>query len=325
MSTAVVADEDGETAPGGVVADRAAPAGATPTAAVPGGVRGPGEAGAASAVDPVRFVALGDSLTEGVGDPVAGGWRGWAALLAGSLAPPEVGVEFTNLARSGALTTDLTTEQLPAALVLRPRLAAVVVGGNDTLRSGFDIGRTARELDTTLGELSRSGTLVLTACLPDPGALLRLPRPLSRPLARRMRAVNSVVHALSARHRAVHLHVAELPWTAHRGLLSVDRLHPSAEGHRLIARGFHDLLAAAGRPLGPAPAADPVDPPPGAVADLWWMATRGTSWVAERSTDLLPGLLALAAVEGWARLRGATGRHDEQMARAAATALAALE
>lgn len=35
---------------------------------------------------PARFVALGDSLTEGLGDPVAdGGWRGWAALLAGAL------------------------------------------------------------------------------------------------------------------------------------------------------------------------------------------------------------------------------------------------
>lgn len=35
---------------------------------------------------PLRFVALGDSLTEGVGDPVGEAWRGWAALLAGGLA-----------------------------------------------------------------------------------------------------------------------------------------------------------------------------------------------------------------------------------------------
>ncbi|AUY48554.1 SGNH/GDSL hydrolase family protein [Streptomyces sp. CB01881] len=273
---------------------------------------------------PVRFVALGDSLTEGVGDPVADGWRGWAAVLARSLAPAGAGVEFTNLARSGALSADLTAGQLPVALALRPAVAAVVIGGNDTLRAGFDVGRTARELDATLGGLSRGGALVLTACLPDPGTLLRLPQPFARPLARRMRAVNTVVHALSARHRTVHLHLAELPWMARRQLLSVDRLHPSAEGHHLIARGFHDLLAAAGRPLGPAPAAEPAEPPPGTLADLWWMATRGTRWVADRSTDLLPGLLALAAVEGFARLRGATGRQDEQMVRAAAAALASL-
>ncbi|MFD7832184.1 SGNH/GDSL hydrolase family protein [Kitasatospora sp. NPDC059803] len=272
---------------------------------------------------PVRFVALGDSLTEGVGDPVGEGWRGWAAVLARSLAP-EGGVEFTNLACSGALTADLTNRQLPAALALRPRFAAVVVGGNDTLRAGFDIRRTTLELDATLGELSSHGAVLLTACLPDPGTLLRLPAPLARPLARRMQAVNTVVHALAARHRAVHLHIAELPWCAQRRLLSVDRLHPSAEGHHLIARRFHELLAAAGHPLGPPPVDTPAEAPPGRAADLWWMATQGTRWVAARSTDLLPGLLALAAAEGLSRLRGSSGRHDEQMARAAAQALASL-
>ncbi|MFJ6384184.1 SGNH/GDSL hydrolase family protein [Kitasatospora sp. NPDC092039] len=272
----------------------------------------------------LRFVALGDSLTEGVGDQVGEGRRGWAAVLAHALAPDGRDVEFTNLASSGALTTDLTNRQLPAALALRPRLAAVVVGGNDTLRSGFDIRRTTLELDATMGELSGHGARLLTACLPDPGSLLRLPAPLARPLARRMRAVNTVVHALTERHRAVHLHIAELPWLAERRLLSVDRLHPSAEGHHLIARRFHELLTEAGHPLGPPPAAAPAEPPPGPAADLWWMATRGTRWLAARSTDLLPGLLALAAAEGVARLRGGSGRDDEQLARAAAQALASL-
>jgi len=49
-----------------------------------------------------RFVALGDSTTEGLGDPLpGGGWRGWAALLADGLAPPGR-VQLTNLAMSGA-------------------------------------------------------------------------------------------------------------------------------------------------------------------------------------------------------------------------------
>ncbi|MFJ9458956.1 SGNH/GDSL hydrolase family protein [Kitasatospora sp. NPDC101447] len=271
-----------------------------------------------------RFVALGDSLTEGVGDAVGEAWRGWAAVLARSLAPGGRDVEFTNLAYSGALSSELTTRQLPDALALRPQLAAVVVGGNDTLRAGFDIQRTTLELDATLGELSGHGAVLLTACLPDPGTLLRLPTALARPLARRMRAVNTVVHALSARHRAIHLHLAELPWLEERRLLSVDRLHPSAEGHHLIARRFHALLAEAGHPLGPPPATAPAEPPPSPAADLWWMATQGTRWVVARSTDLLPGLLALAAAESAARLRGASSRHDEQMARAAAQALASL-
>lgn len=293
----------------------------------------PAQGGAPDGVDharrarraPVRFTALGDSLTEGVGDAgPEGDWRGWAAVLARSLAVDGDPATFSNLARSGALSHDLAREQLPAAREFRPNLAAVVIGGNDTLRTGFDIHRTARELDTVLHALHHDGAVLLTACLPDPGLLLRLPKPLARPLARRMLAVNRVVHALSDRYGAVHLHLAELPWSADRRLLSVDRLHPSAAGHHLIAEGFHARLRAAGHTLGPAPAADPGEPAPGRLADAWWMATRGTRWVAERSTDLIPGLLALAAAESVARLRGAPARLDEQMARAAGTALAGL-
>lgn len=65
-----------------------------------------------------RFAALGDSVTLGMGDPMpAGGWRGWAALLAGSLAPPDR-VELSNLALSGALIRDVAGDQLDRAVAL---------------------------------------------------------------------------------------------------------------------------------------------------------------------------------------------------------------
>ncbi|GLW58253.1 SGNH/GDSL hydrolase family protein [Kitasatospora phosalacinea] len=269
----------------------------------------------------VRFAALGDSLTEGIGDPVPGGWRGWAALLAPALSPDPV--EFRNLASSGALSRDLLLSQLPAALALRPQFAAVLVGGNDTLRDSFDLESTARQFASVLSSLASVGAVPLTACLPGPGRLLGLPAPLARPLARRMRSVNTVVHALSARHGAVHLHLAELPWTEHRELLSVDRLHPSAAGHQLIAREFHALLAGAGHRVGAAP--DPLaTEPPGRGADLWWMATRGTRWVAARSTDLLPGLCALAALEARHLLRGSTRQLDRAAALATDAVVARL-
>ena len=74
---------------------------------------------------PARFVALGDSLTVGLGDPVpGGGWRGWAALLAGTLGERPGGVELVNLARSGALAAELAERQLPVARELAPRFAS---------------------------------------------------------------------------------------------------------------------------------------------------------------------------------------------------------
>ncbi len=270
---------------------------------------------------PLRFVALGDSLTEGVGDPVGDGWRGWAALLAGGLGEAP---EFTNLAVSGAQTRDVLERQLPAALALRPDIASVVIGVNDTLRCTFDIHAVAARLDTVYAAFTRQGTTVLTACLPDPGAMLGLPGALARPLARRQRAVNTVVHALSERYGAVHLHAAEGTWITDRAMWSADRLHPGERGHRQLAVRFHALLAEAGLATGAAPSAEPEFPAPTRTASLLWLATAGTGWVARRCTDLLPQLLTLAAGEMRHRARGTSARLDLRASAAVSAALAAL-
>jgi len=95
-----------------------------------------------------RFAALGDSITVGMGDPVpGGGWRGWAMLLAGTMPQPEV----HNLATLGALAADVERVQLPAAAAVRPDLASVVVGVNDTLRGDFDPERTGASVGRTVG------------------------------------------------------------------------------------------------------------------------------------------------------------------------------
>ncbi|MGJ5829582.1 SGNH/GDSL hydrolase family protein [Streptomyces ossamyceticus] len=270
---------------------------------------------------PLRFAALGDSLTEGVGDPVADDWRGWAALLADGLAPE---VEFTNLAVSGSQTRDVLERQLSAALALRPDIASVVIGVNDTLRRTFDIHAVAARLDEVYGALRDRGAALLTACLPDPGAMLGLPGALARPLARRQRAVNTVVHALSEGHGAVHLHACEGAWLTDRAMWSADRLHPGERGHRQLAVRFHARLTEAGFATGPAPSPEPDSPAPTRAAGLWWLATAGTGWVARRCTDLLPQLLTLAAAEVRHEARGTSARLDLTASHAVASALAAL-
>ncbi|MEU1104601.1 SGNH/GDSL hydrolase family protein [Streptomyces tibetensis] len=272
---------------------------------------------------PLWFVALGDSLTEGVGDPVGDGeWRGWAALLAEGLAEERVG--FTNLAVSGSQTRDVLERQLPAALELRPDLVSVVVGVNDTLRCTFDIGAVATRLDRVYAACGEQGAVLLTACLPDPGTMLGLPGALAHPLARRQRAVNTVVHALSQRYAALHLHACEGDWVTDRALWSADRLHPGERGHRRLALRFHELLAEHGLATGPAPSAEPEFPDPTRSESLRWLATAGTGWVARRCTDLLPQLLSLAADELRHRARGTSARLDLRASAAVSAALAGL-
>jgi lysophospholipase L1-like esterase len=250
------------------------------------------------------FTALGDSITLGLGDPVpGGGWRGWAGLLAASL--PDA--RFHNLAANGAQSADVWRDQLPRALDLGTDLASVVVGVNDTLRAGFDPARVHEAYDHIVCSLTRAGAAVLTLRLPDPGRMLRLPSALARPVARRAHQVNEVVDSVAARYGTIHFDAAAEPLVYDRRMWSVDRLHPSERGHRLIACRFHDLLAAAGHQLGRRPDPEPATPPPTRRQELAWMATKGTAWVLRRSTDLVPALLALAVKEWVEGGRHATG------------------
>lgn len=252
----------------------------------------------------LRFAALGDSITVGFGDPMPdGGWRGWAALLAASLAPAGQ-VDFHNLANCGALTHDVLERQLPRALQLRPHVAAVVAGVNDTLRATFDVPRIAGALDETVGALRSVGAVVLTIRLPDPGRMFGLPGALARPLARRIHAVNAVADAVAARHGTLHFDAAGHPLTYDPRMWSVDRLHPSERGHRLLAVNFADLLAAAGVPVHHRPDSEPTNPEPKRREEIWWMATQGTCWLLKRSTDLVPYLTKMAVLEWWDGLRG---------------------
>jgi lysophospholipase L1-like esterase len=221
-------------------------------------------------------------------------WRGWAALLADGLIEPSLHV----LASCGAQATDVEREQLPAALQLRPDIAGVIVGVNDTLRAGFDPNQFAAASAHAVGALRAAGAEVLTMRLPDPGRMLGLPGPLARPLARRAHEVNAIMDELAARFGTLRYDAAGDATTVDPRMWAVDRLHPSERGHRLMAGRFHDLLVAAGVPAGPRPDPEPSTPPPSRLAEIGWLATKGTAWVLRRSTDLVPGLLAMA-VRDW--------------------------
>ena len=246
-----------------------------------------------------RFVALGDSTTEGFGDRVhPGRWRGWAELLAAALGSES----FANLAIGGATTADVRACQLPAALAARPQLASVLAGGNDVLRGSFDPRRSAENLEEAVAALGAAGSTVITVRLPDPGRLARLPGPLRRPLVARVAALNDAIDGIAAAHGTVHLDPWHLdpgadPSAYHRVMWMVDRIHPSERGHRRLARLAATALLAAGWPVPTPPDAEPDGVPAGPFDDAWWLATRGTVWLAARSTDFLPQLLGAAALD----------------------------
>ncbi|WP_369852378.1 SGNH/GDSL hydrolase family protein [Cryobacterium sp. Y82] len=86
-----------------------------------------------------RYVALGDSFTEGIGDPepeCVGGNRGWADRVAEVLSDDQPDFGYANLAVRGKILSQISDEQVEPVLQLRPDLITISAGGNDVIRPG---------------------------------------------------------------------------------------------------------------------------------------------------------------------------------------------
>jgi len=110
-----------------------------------------------------RYVAIGDSTTEGLDDPDGrGGYRGWANRLAERLAAQQGSVQYANLAVRGLTTRQILEQQLERAAAMRPDLSTVVAGTNDVLRSRFDADAVGADVELMQRTLIAVGATVLT-------------------------------------------------------------------------------------------------------------------------------------------------------------------
>src|SRR4051794_31910106 len=176
-----------------------------------------------------RYVAVGDSFTEGVGDPDPGrpnGLRGWADRVAEALAAAQPGFGYANLAIRGRKLPQIIEEQLPAALTLRPDLVTLSGGGNDVLRPKADVDALAAALDEAVGALRAAGATVVLFTLGDTRSNQAF-----KVIRGRVALWNEFVREITDRHDARLVDV----WREHdfdrRQLLDPDRLHLNPAGH----------------------------------------------------------------------------------------------
>ena len=256
-------------------------------------------------------MALGDSTTVGVGDPLNGsttelsgagarpgeGWRGWASLLAEALGSSHR-VTFSNLATSGATAPLVAAEQLPETGTGPIDIASLIVGVNDTLRSTFDPGQIRDCLNGCAEQLTARGALLLTVRFHDHGQVFGLPSWLRRPLWQRIEQVNTIYDDLFSRFGGIRIDMADYPEVYRRDFWSVDRLHPGERGHRRVARAFADELARTGLRIDVPPDLDcDEDKAPTKWADAVWMVREGVPWLGRRAHDLTPWAAKMALTQ----------------------------
>lgn len=181
----------------------------------------------------IRYVAIGDSFTEGVGDERPdGSVRGWADLVAQGLADATgQPIQYANFAIRGRLLAPIIAEQLEPALALRPTLVSFNGGGNDMLRPGTDMPWVIAESERALRRILEAGTEPLllaganpTAGIPSGGKVKIKGDELTM-------AANRLAHELGIRM----CDNWSDPVLARREFWSEDRLHLAPVGHHRVA------------------------------------------------------------------------------------------
>ncbi|MEU2347265.1 SGNH/GDSL hydrolase family protein [Modestobacter sp. NPDC049651] len=209
----------------------------------------------------MRYVAIGDSFTEGVGDELPDGTvRGWADLVAEGLAAgSREPVQYANLAVRGRLLDRIATEQVDAALALDPAPTLVTFngGGNDLMRPGVDAERLLALTEQAVRRFTAAGVDVVLLSGPDPSARL----PFGRVMHRRGEVLTEQLAQLAARCGVRFVSAFGDVEVRRPGYWSPDRLHLGPAGHRRVA----GLVL---RALGQDVAAHVVDPGPEAPRGL---------------------------------------------------------
>ena len=242
---------------------------------------------------PLTLAVIGDSAASGVGDSDSNGNHfGWGYHLAQAFNEPLI---YINAARPGARSGEVLEEQLVKVSVHDPELVAVVVGGNDLLRSNFSPTVFESNLRETLIRLVSSGATIMLLELHDPTKIVPMPYLVGRICRRRVAAVNKATSKMAQDFGAIMLPTRTLENIYSRSKWHVDRMHPSKLGHQFIASEFAKMLRDRGFDVGDV-AISPVNNR-SRKDSILWMLRNGTPWFAKRSIDLFPGLIWLSLAE----------------------------
>lgn len=228
-----------------------------------------------------RYVAIGDSFSEGIGDPEPrspGGVRGWADRVAEVLNEGVDDFAYANLAIRGKLLQQIIDEQIEPALALAPDLITISGGGNDIIRPGTDPDELAERFEKGIARLRSGGATVVMFNGPDIGMTPVLNRSRGK-----IAIYNENLRGVAYRHDAIVADMWPMRELRDPRMWAPDRLHFSPVGHHTIARMVLDTLNVENdlAPFAPEPL-PPVSWRQARVGDMGWAREHLMPWVLRR-------------------------------------------
>jgi lysophospholipase L1-like esterase len=190
-----------------------------------------------------RFIALGDSMTEGMCDEIVDGqYRGWADRVADTLAKENPNFTYVNLAIRGKLLHQVIDDQIPdaAKYVIGPEtLVSFHAGANDVLRPNYQAEDAFAKYEKGISDLIKTGATVIVFTVIDRvegnGKTAQL-------WHERFSAFNVNVRQVANKYGAIIIESDNAKWMADLRFLARDRLHLNSDGHWRLSQAVLENL-----------------------------------------------------------------------------------
>lgn len=233
-----------------------------------------------------RFIALGDSMTEGMQDEIINGkYRGWADRVADVMSDHYEDFSYANLAIRGKLVRQVHDEQVPVAVGLVNGPSTIIsfhAGANDVLRPNYDPAKTIDSYNSAVDTIIKSGaTLMLFCVMEDTGKKNKT----AQIWQERFAIFNENVRQKANSVGAMLFDPNQDEFWRDNRFIHTDRLHLNAEGHRRVAQAVlarlnlpHDLDWRT-----PLPPEVPMTPLEKTQVNLHWFGAYAVPWMIRRA------------------------------------------
>lgn len=197
---------------------------------------------------PFIYVALGDSTAEGMGATRHS--RAYTSIVFSSLKSRYRTAKYHNIARSGAVLTDVVSTQLPKALEIKPSLITISIGANDIIRR-TSISEFESNLFLLLKTLQqKTDATIVISTIPDLSLTPAVPKLLKKYSQYKAGKLNNVILQVGKATNTITVDLFEDSRSvleAFPEAIASDGFHPSDFGYAIWANTIlvtlHNVLA----------------------------------------------------------------------------------
>ncbi|RSK53789.1 SGNH/GDSL hydrolase family protein [Bacillus canaveralius] len=190
-----------------------------------------------------RFVAMGDSVTEGIGDDVEGiPCLSWAYHFAKEWQERYPELIYTNIAIRGQTTAEIRRTQLGKCMALRPDLVSLMAGGNDVLQGRWNASAFEQEFGEMLSTLLQTGVTIISSTVPDFPKLRTLPTSQAGQIRSQLTELNQLIREKCVEFGVPYAELWHAPFTLNLETWSRDGIHPNSVGYMALAGAMNDVL-----------------------------------------------------------------------------------